>query len=81
MDNYAGLTLIEIRRYLAYIYQPQHSWAHIPSQIATYTTDQGLMDIILRLEQAEYAQRELTQEEKEEINRELDAKTKTKNEG
>jgi hypothetical protein len=76
MDNYAGLTLIEIRKYLSYTHQPQHSWAHIPTQIATYTKDRSIIDIIRKLEQAEYAKKELTQEEKEEINRELSMKMK-----
>jgi hypothetical protein len=75
--DYAGLTLIEIRRYLTDTYLPRHSWAHTPSQIATYATDQGLIDIIRQLEQAEYAKKELTREEKEEINKELGIKTKS----
>jgi hypothetical protein len=74
MDNYASLTLIEIRRYLSYTYQPQHSWAHIPSQIATYTTDQSIMSIIEQLEHSEYTHTDLSRDEKEATNRELNMK-------
>jgi hypothetical protein len=77
MDNYAELTLMEIRRYLTYTYQPQHSWAHIPSQIALYATDKSLTDIIWQLERSEYSKSELTAIEKEQINRELVVKLKT----
>jgi hypothetical protein len=77
VDNYAELTLVEIRRYLTYTYQPQHSWAHIPSQIASYTQDQILIDIIMSLERSEYSKSELTAIEKEQINRELVVQLKT----
>jgi hypothetical protein len=76
MDNYAELTLVEIRRYLTYTYQPQHSWAHIPSQIGKYATDKNLTDIIWQLERSEYSKSELTAIEKEQINRELVVKLK-----
>ncbi|MBC7498832.1 hypothetical protein H7170_04280 [Candidatus Gracilibacteria bacterium] len=77
VENYAELTLREIRRYLTYRYQPQHSWAHIPSQIDKYATDKSLTDIIGQLERSEYSKSTMTAIEKEQINRELVVKLKT----
>ena len=77
MDAYAELTLMEIRKYLTYTYQPQHSWAHIPDRIAEYSADQELVSIIGQLERAEYSRQELTSDEKEQIQRELLMKIKT----
>ena len=77
IGNYAELTLIEIRRYLASTHQPYHSWAHVPAHIAKYTTDNRLMEIIIELEQVEYSEQDITINEKEQINRELVIKLKT----
>ena len=77
--NYAELTLIEIRRYLTYTHQPEHSWAHIPGRIASYSQEPRLMEIIEQLERAEYSRQDLTVDEKEQISRELTVKLKTVN--
>jgi hypothetical protein len=77
MDNYAELTLIEIRRYLTHTYQPRHSWAHTPSRIAEYTTDPRLIAIVEQLERSEYSKSTMTAIEKEQINRELGTKLNT----
>lgn len=75
--NYAEKTLIEIRKYLTYHYQPAHSWAHIPRDIETYSTDTRLIAIIKQLERAEYGKQEIPIDEKEFISRELETKLKT----
>lgn len=75
-DDYAELMLIEIRRYLTYTYQPQHSWAHIPERIASYTQDARLIEIVRTLEQVQYSKQDLTNTEKETLNNELSIKLK-----
>ena len=77
IENYAELTLIEIRKYLTYTYRPHHSWAHVPDRIAIYTQDPRLVAIIEQLERAEYSREDLTIDEKEQINRELMTTLKT----
>ncbi len=53
--NYARKTLSEIRRYLGTRHYPKHSWAHIPQDIKSYSTDQELLTIIGQLEESEYS--------------------------
>lgn len=81
--DYASLTLIEIRKYLSYQYYPHHAIAHTPQDIASYISDASLIGIMRQLEHSEYTQTELSRDEKEDINRELNMKmdTKTKNKG
>lgn len=70
-SKYAEKTLIEIRRYLTYKYNPIHSWAHVPHDIISYTTDEGLIGIIKQLEAIEYSGKNLEKNIIESINTEL----------
>lgn len=69
--KYAEQTLINIRQYLARQYHPMHSWAHIPLDIRTYTTDTELITIIEQLEQIEFSGKNTEPYLKESINTEL----------
>ncbi len=74
--NYAEQTLIEIRKYLTYKFEPENSWAHLPIDIKKYSHDTQLDNIIEQLEHAEYTNTVLPKETQENINRELIKKLK-----
>jgi hypothetical protein len=69
--KYAEQTLSNIRQYLAHKHNPMQSWAHVPLDIRTYTTDTELIDIIEVLEQMEFSGKNTEQHLKESINTQL----------
>lgn len=75
--EYAGKTLDEIRKYLAYRYNPNHCWAHILDEIQAYSKDTRLIEIIKQLESIEYSHENINHTELNAINLELIKKLQT----
>lgn len=68
---YAEKTLGKIREYLTNTHYPMHSWAHIPTDIRSYTTDNELVVIIEQLEEIEFSGKMPEQKIVEQIQQDL----------